>query len=41
MSTVSARPTGENTGAVRADLTTELDALKLPAGDTVEIDGLS
>ncbi|USQ87877.1 efflux RND transporter permease subunit [Streptomyces phaeoluteigriseus] len=39
--TVTARPTGDNTGAVSADLTSELDALKLPAGATAEIGGVS
>ncbi|GAA3995832.1 efflux RND transporter permease subunit [Streptomyces plumbiresistens] len=39
--TITAKPTGENTGAVSADLTAELDALKLPAGATAEIGGVS
>ncbi|MFG3263172.1 efflux RND transporter permease subunit [Streptomyces bobili] len=39
--TVTARPTGDNTGAVSADLTSKLDALKLPAGATAEIGGVS
>ncbi|MFF3844004.1 efflux RND transporter permease subunit [Streptomyces sp. NPDC002328] len=39
--TVTARPTGDNTGAVSADLTAKLDALKLPAGATAEIGGVS
>ncbi|MFE9672884.1 efflux RND transporter permease subunit [Streptomyces sp. NPDC006259] len=39
--TITARPTGDNTGAVSADLTSELDALKLPAGATAEIGGVS
>ncbi|MEH0422615.1 efflux RND transporter permease subunit [Streptomyces sp. B21-083] len=39
--TITARPTGDNTGAVSADLTTKLDALKLPAGATAEIGGVS
>ena len=39
--TISARPTGDNTGAVSADLTTKLDALKLPEGATAEIGGVT
>ncbi|MDX3458667.1 efflux RND transporter permease subunit [Streptomyces sp. ME02-8801-2C] len=39
--TITARPTGDNTGAVSADLTSKLDALKLPAGATAEIGGVS
>ncbi|KOU59976.1 hydrogenase expression protein [Streptomyces sp. MMG1533] len=39
--TITAKPTGDNTGAVSADLTTKLDALKLPAGATAEIGGVS
>lgn len=39
--TITARPTGDNTGAVSADLTTKLDALKLPEGATAEIGGVS
>ncbi|MGY1501475.1 efflux RND transporter permease subunit [Streptomyces sp. QTS52] len=39
--TITARPTGDNTGAVSADLTSRLDALKLPAGATAEIGGVS
>ncbi|SCD77433.1 hydrophobic/amphiphilic exporter-1, HAE1 family [Streptomyces sp. SolWspMP-5a-2] len=39
--TITARPTGDNTGAVSQDLTTELDALKLPAGATASIGGVS
>ncbi|MFH8803590.1 efflux RND transporter permease subunit [Streptomyces sp. NPDC017936] len=39
--TVTARPTGDNTGAVSADLTSKLDALELPAGATAEIGGVS
>jgi HAE1 family hydrophobic/amphiphilic exporter-1 len=39
--TVTAKPTGDNTGAVSADLTAELDALKLPAGATAEIGGVT
>ncbi|WP_425247392.1 efflux RND transporter permease subunit [Streptomyces sp. NEAU-NA10] len=39
--TITARPTGDNTGAVSADLTSKLNALKLPAGATAEIGGVS
>ena len=39
--TVSAKPTGDNTGAVSADLTAKLDKLKLPAGATAPIGGVS
>ncbi|WP_369246056.1 efflux RND transporter permease subunit [Streptomyces sp. R41] len=39
--TISAKPTGDNTGAVSADLTSKLKALKLPAGATAEIGGVS
>ncbi|MFC8436058.1 efflux RND transporter permease subunit [Streptomyces sp. NPDC057253] len=39
--TISAKPTGDNTGAVSADLTSKLDALKLPAGATAEIGGVT
>ncbi|MFE0455328.1 efflux RND transporter permease subunit [Streptomyces sp. NPDC058914] len=39
--TITARPTGDNTGAVSADLTSKLGALKLPAGATAEIGGVS
>ncbi|MCZ9341461.1 efflux RND transporter permease subunit, partial [Streptomyces sp. TRM76130] len=39
--TITARPTGDNTGAVSADLTATIDALKLPAGVTAEIGGVS
>ncbi|GKQ37990.1 efflux RND transporter permease subunit [Streptomyces sp. A012304] len=39
--TVTARPTGDNTGAVSADLQAKIDALKLPAGATAEIGGVS
>jgi HAE1 family hydrophobic/amphiphilic exporter-1 len=39
--TVTARPTGDNTGAVSADLQKKIDALKLPAGATAEIGGVS
>ncbi|MFC9848278.1 efflux RND transporter permease subunit [Streptomyces sp. NPDC060223] len=39
--TITARPTGDNTGAVSSDLTSKLNALKLPAGATAEIGGVS
>ncbi|MFG2947784.1 efflux RND transporter permease subunit [Streptomyces adustus] len=39
--TVTARPTGDNTGAVSADLTAKLNSLKLPAGATAKIGGVS
>ncbi|MDN0194695.1 efflux RND transporter permease subunit [Streptomyces sp. S.PNR 29] len=39
--TITAKPTGDNTGAVSADLTSKLGALKLPAGATAEIGGVS
>jgi hydrophobic/amphiphilic exporter-1 (mainly G- bacteria), HAE1 family len=39
--TITAKPTGDNTGAVSADLTAELDKLKLPAGATAAIGGVS
>ncbi|PWI18855.1 hydrogenase expression protein [Streptomyces sp. Act143] len=39
--TITAKPTGDNTGAVSQDLTSELDALKLPAGATAEIGGVT
>ncbi|KOV80673.1 hydrogenase expression protein [Streptomyces sp. NRRL WC-3618] len=39
--TITARPTGDNTGAVSADLTSKLNALKLPAGATAAIGGVS
>ncbi|MFD7135029.1 efflux RND transporter permease subunit [Streptomyces sp. NPDC059894] len=39
--TVTARPTGDNTGAVSADLQSRIDGLKLPAGATAEIGGVS
>ncbi|GGX53354.1 hydrogenase expression protein [Streptomyces minutiscleroticus] len=39
--TITAKPTGDNTGAVSADLTKKLDALKLPAGATAEIGGVT
>jgi HAE1 family hydrophobic/amphiphilic exporter-1 len=39
--TITAKPTGDNTGAVGQDLTAKLDALKLPAGATAEIGGVT
>ncbi|MEU6316188.1 efflux RND transporter permease subunit [Streptomyces sp. NPDC047009] len=39
--TITARPTGENTGAVSAGLQSKIKALKLPAGATAEIGGVS
>ncbi|GAA3495746.1 efflux RND transporter permease subunit [Streptomyces prasinosporus] len=39
--TVTAKPTGDNTGAVSADLQAEIDSLTLPAGATAEIGGVS
>ncbi|SMF31924.1 efflux RND transporter permease subunit [Streptomyces sp. Amel2xC10] len=39
--TVTARPTGDNTGAVSTKLQAEITALKLPAGATAEIGGVS
>jgi HAE1 family hydrophobic/amphiphilic exporter-1 len=39
--TITAKPTGDNTGAVSSDLTAKLSALKLPAGATAEIGGVS
>ncbi|WP_320775131.1 efflux RND transporter permease subunit [Streptomyces sp. CRN 30] len=39
--TVTARPTGDNTGAVSADLMTKIDALDLPAGATATIGGVT
>ncbi|MFF9276156.1 efflux RND transporter permease subunit [Streptomyces griseosporeus] len=39
--TITAKPTGDNTGAVSQDLTAKLDALKLPAGATAEIGGVT
>ncbi|MFE6160184.1 efflux RND transporter permease subunit [Streptomyces sp. NPDC056486] len=39
--TITAKPTGENTGAVSADLTKKLDALNLPDGVTASIGGVS
>ncbi|WP_447041934.1 efflux RND transporter permease subunit [Streptomyces sp. DSM 118878] len=39
--TITAKPTGDNTGAVSADLTKKLDALELPDGVTATIGGVS
>ncbi|MFI7497319.1 efflux RND transporter permease subunit [Streptomyces sp. NPDC049687] len=39
--TVTARPTGDNTGAVGTQLQSKINALKLPAGATAEIGGVS
>ncbi|MDG9716168.1 efflux RND transporter permease subunit [Streptomyces sp. DH24] len=39
--TITARPTADNTGAVSGELQSEIDALKLPAGATAEIGGVS
>ncbi|WP_030664500.1 efflux RND transporter permease subunit [Streptomyces rimosus] len=39
--TVTAKPTGDNTGAVTAQLQTKIKALKLPEGATAEIGGVS
>ncbi|MGY1582587.1 efflux RND transporter permease subunit [Streptomyces sp. MN13] len=39
--TITAKPTGDNTGAVSADLQTKLNSLDLPAGATAEIGGVS
>ncbi|CAL9596336.1 Swarming motility protein SwrC [Streptomyces sp. enrichment culture] len=39
--TITARPTGDNTGAVSTDLTAEINGLDLPAGVTAEIGGVS
>lgn len=39
--TITAKPTGDNTGAVSQDLTAKLDALKLPEGATASIGGVS
>lgn len=39
--TITARPVGDNTGAVSADLQTKLKALDLPAGATASIGGVS
>ncbi|WP_128803284.1 MULTISPECIES: efflux RND transporter permease subunit [unclassified Streptomyces] len=39
--TITARPTGDNTGAVSTELQAKIKALKLPAGATAEIGGVS
>lgn len=39
--TITAKPKGDNTGAISTDLTAKLNALKLPAGATAEIGGVS
>ncbi|MFD8049846.1 efflux RND transporter permease subunit [Streptomyces chartreusis] len=39
--TVTAKPTGDNTGAVSADLQSKIDQLTLPAGATASIGGVS
>ncbi|MGH4027743.1 efflux RND transporter permease subunit [Actinomycetota bacterium Odt1-20B] len=39
--TITARPTGDNTGAVSADLQKKIDALDLPKGATADIGGVS
>ncbi|MFI8187879.1 efflux RND transporter permease subunit [Streptomyces sp. NPDC085946] len=39
--TVTAKPTGDNTGAVSTRLQSEINALKLPAGATAEIGGVT
>ncbi|MFF3331326.1 efflux RND transporter permease subunit [Streptomyces sp. NPDC002888] len=39
--TITAKPTGDNTGAVSTDLQAKINALKLPAGATAEIGGVS
>ncbi|MFH9398375.1 efflux RND transporter permease subunit [Streptomyces sp. NPDC017638] len=39
--TVTARPTGDNTGAISGRLQSKIKALKLPAGATAEIGGVS
>ncbi|MGW0187939.1 efflux RND transporter permease subunit [Streptomyces sp. NPDC003362] len=39
--TITAKPTGDNTGAVSADLQAKLNSLDLPAGATAEIGGVS
>ncbi|MFF8998641.1 efflux RND transporter permease subunit [Streptomyces achromogenes] len=39
--TVTARPTGDNTGAISGRLQSKVKALKLPAGATAEIGGVS
>ncbi|MGW0713045.1 efflux RND transporter permease subunit [Streptomyces sp. NPDC002643] len=39
--TITAKPQGDNTGAVSTDLTTKLNSLKLPEGATASIGGVS
>lgn len=39
--TITAKPTGDNTGAVSTKLQSEIKALKLPAGATAEIGGVT
>ncbi|MFJ7072729.1 efflux RND transporter permease subunit [Streptomyces sp. NPDC098781] len=39
--TITAKPTGDNTGAVSADLQSEINQLTLPAGATASIGGVS
>ncbi|MBC7268686.1 MAG: efflux RND transporter permease subunit [Streptomyces sp.] len=39
--TITARPTGDNTGAVSADLQSKINGLDLPAGATASIGGVS
>ncbi|MEU3842585.1 efflux RND transporter permease subunit [Streptomyces sp. NPDC028635] len=39
--TITAKPTADNTGAVSADLQSKIKALKLPAGATAEIGGVT
>ncbi|MBQ0868037.1 efflux RND transporter permease subunit [Streptomyces sp. RK75] len=39
--TITAKPTGDNTGAVSTELQSEIDGLDLPKGATAEIGGLS
>ncbi|WP_030251208.1 efflux RND transporter permease subunit [Streptomyces sp. NRRL S-455] len=39
--TITAKPTGDNTGAVSAQLQTKINALKLPDGATASIGGVS
>ncbi|MFF7895924.1 efflux RND transporter permease subunit [Streptomyces sp. NPDC007907] len=39
--TITAKPTGDNTGAVSAQLQSKIDALKLPDGATASIGGVS
>ncbi|KOX27713.1 efflux RND transporter permease subunit [Streptomyces ardesiacus] len=39
--TITAKPTGDNTGAVSADLQSKINGLDLPAGATAEIGGVT